>query len=169
MTDERPEIDQEVYDDLLRELTQQLQTANTEIEAHDLPAIFAELPVVPAHLLGHTPLGEMRRAEFNHAPVGNGPFRFVSRVPGQRWTFERNPAFPEALGGPPRIRRLVIAVVDESGVLKAFSRMDGAPMLSVRLTAATGEPSGRAKSWPVWKSVPPRVGETRQPKLDVRA
>ena len=28
---------------------------------------------------------------------------------------------------------MVIAVVDESGVLKAFSRMDGAPMLSVDL------------------------------------
>jgi uncharacterized protein GlcG (DUF336 family) len=28
---------------------------------------------------------------------------------------------------------MVIAVVDESGVLKAFSRMDGAPLLSVQL------------------------------------
>src|SRR5689334_922558 len=28
---------------------------------------------------------------------------------------------------------MVIAVVDESGVLKAFSRMDGAPMLSVQI------------------------------------
>ncbi|HXQ46760.1 MAG TPA: heme-binding protein [Caulobacteraceae bacterium] len=28
---------------------------------------------------------------------------------------------------------MVIAVVDESGVLKAFSRMDGAPLLSVEL------------------------------------
>ena len=80
----------------------------------ELPAIIAELPIVPAHLLGRVPLAEMRRAEFNFAPVGNGPFRFVSRVPGQAWTFERNTSFPEAMGGPPKIRRLVIAVVDEA-------------------------------------------------------
>lgn len=80
----------------------------------ELPAILAELPIVPAHLLLTTPLTEMRRAEFNFRPVGNGPFRFVSRVPGQRWTFERNAAFPPSMGGPPRIRQLVIAVVDEA-------------------------------------------------------
>lgn len=34
----------------------------------------------------------------------------------------------EAMGVP-----MVIAIVDESGVLKAFTRMDGAPMLSVDL------------------------------------
>ena len=80
----------------------------------ELPPIFAELPIVPAHLLERTPLAEMRRARFNLAPVGNGPFRFVSRATGQRWTFERNADFPESLGGPPKIRRLIVAVVDEA-------------------------------------------------------
>jgi peptide/nickel transport system substrate-binding protein len=56
----------------------------------------------------------MRRAGFNLTPVGNGPFHFVDRVPGQRWTFARNPDFPESMGGPPRIRELVVAVVDEA-------------------------------------------------------
>ena len=84
------------------------------VNQRELPAIFAELPIVPAHLLESTPLTEMRRAAFNFAPVGNGPFRFVNRVPGQRWTFERNAAFPEAMGGAPKIRQLVIAVVDEA-------------------------------------------------------
>ncbi len=36
MTDERPEIEEEFYQNLLRELSQQLQTANTEIEAHEI-------------------------------------------------------------------------------------------------------------------------------------
>jgi peptide/nickel transport system substrate-binding protein len=80
----------------------------------ELPAILAELPIVPAHLLADIPPGEMRRAEFNFRPVGNGPFRFVSRVPGQRWTFERNADFPRAMGGPPNVRQVVIAVVDEA-------------------------------------------------------
>ena len=83
-------------------------------QQREVPAILAELPIVPAHLLGQTLRAEMRRAPFNVQPVGNGPFRFVSRVPGQRWTFERNADFPYALGGPPNIRQLVIAVVDEA-------------------------------------------------------
>ena len=78
-----------------------------------LPSILAELPILPAHKLGDVAPSDMRRTEFNTNPVGNGPFRFVSRVPGQRWTFSRNEAFPAPMGGPPRIRELVIAVVDE--------------------------------------------------------
>src|SRR5205823_1770211 len=31
----------------------------------------------------------------------------------QRWTFARNADFPSEMGGPPRIRELVVAVVDE--------------------------------------------------------
>jgi peptide/nickel transport system substrate-binding protein len=79
----------------------------------DLPSLFAELPIVPAHLLATVEPSAMRRAMFNTTPVGNGPFRFVSRVAGQRWTFARNPDFPATMGGAPRIRELVIAVVDE--------------------------------------------------------
>lgn len=80
----------------------------------ELPAILAELPIVPAHLLADVPPAAMRRAAFNFRPVGNGPFRFVSRVPGQRWTFERNADFPMAMGGAPNVRQVVIAVVDEA-------------------------------------------------------
>jgi peptide/nickel transport system substrate-binding protein len=80
----------------------------------DVPAILAELPIVPAHRVASIPPAQLRQAPFSFAPVGNGPFRFVSRVPGQRWTFERNDAFPMDLGGPPHIRQLVIAVVDEA-------------------------------------------------------
>lgn len=79
----------------------------------NVPALFAELPIVPAHLLANVPRRDMRRAAFNLAPTGNGPFRFVSRTPGQRWIFERNDAFPAAMGGPPAIRQIVVAVVDE--------------------------------------------------------
>ncbi|HKG96081.1 MAG TPA: peptide ABC transporter substrate-binding protein, partial [Gemmatimonadaceae bacterium] len=77
------------------------------------PQVLCELPLLPAHLLGDVPRGDMRRAAFNLDPVGNGPFRFAGRRPGERWVFERNPGFPASLGGPPRIQRLVVAVVDE--------------------------------------------------------
>jgi len=83
------------------------------VRQRGIPQLFAELPIVPRHILARVPAAEMRRAAFNRNPVGNGPFRFVDRAPGQRWTFERNDRFPTALGGPPAIRRLVVAVVDE--------------------------------------------------------
>lgn len=79
----------------------------------DVPALFAELPIVPQHLLRDVPRREMRRASFSLSPTGNGPFRFVGRTPGQRWVFDRNDLFPQSMGGPPSIRQLVVAVVDE--------------------------------------------------------
>jgi peptide/nickel transport system substrate-binding protein len=77
------------------------------------PAVLCELPIAPAHLLDTVPHAALRRSAFGFSPVGNGPFVFVSRVAKQRWVFERNDAFPAELGGPPAIRRFVVAVVDE--------------------------------------------------------
>ncbi len=79
-----------------------------------LPALLAELPIVPEHILTHVPRSSMRGAPFDNAPIGNGPFRFVERRRGARWTFARNDAFPASLGGPPKLRGLVIAVIDEA-------------------------------------------------------
>lgn len=79
-----------------------------------LPLIFAELPIVPRHLLDSVPRARWRSHAFSTNPVGSGPFRFAGRVPGRRWEFVRNEAFPAALGGPPRLARLVVAVVDEA-------------------------------------------------------
>jgi peptide/nickel transport system substrate-binding protein len=78
------------------------------------PLVLCELPIGPVHLLGQIPRGALRQAAYGREPVGNGPFRFVSRTPGQRWVFERDSAFPAELGGPPVVRRLVVAVVDEA-------------------------------------------------------
>ena len=79
-----------------------------------LPAYLAELPLVPSHLLSRVERTNLRTAPYNDAPVGNGPFRFVSRQRGARWTFARNDAFPASLGGPPALAGFVIAVVDEA-------------------------------------------------------
>ncbi|HEY9016127.1 MAG TPA: ABC transporter substrate-binding protein, partial [Gemmatimonadales bacterium] len=45
--------------------------------------------------------------------VGNGPFRFVSHEANRRWVFAKNPDFPAQLGGPPRLQRFIVVVVDE--------------------------------------------------------
>jgi peptide/nickel transport system substrate-binding protein len=78
-----------------------------------VPDVLTDLAILPRHLLDTVPRGRLRQAFWNERPVGNGPFRFVAHEPNRRWVFQRNPDFPPSLGGPPRLERLVIAVVDE--------------------------------------------------------
>ena len=77
------------------------------------PDVLTDLAMLPAHLLDTVPRDRLRQAAWNEAPVGNGPFRFVAHEPNRRWVFAANPDFPAALGGPPRLQRLIIVVVDE--------------------------------------------------------
>lgn len=78
-----------------------------------IPDVFTDLAILPRHAFLGIPLARLRAAPWNHAPVGNGPFRFVSHQPNRKWVFQANSDFPAALGGPPRLSRFVIAVVDE--------------------------------------------------------
>ncbi len=78
-----------------------------------IPDVLTDLAILPSHLLDTIPVDRLRRADWQQHPIGNGPFRFVSHLPNRRWVFARNPDYPIELGGPPRLNRLVIAVVDE--------------------------------------------------------
>jgi peptide/nickel transport system substrate-binding protein len=77
------------------------------------PDVLTDLAVLPAHLLDSIPHAALRRASWNDRPVGNGPFRFVTHEPNRRWVFSADSAFPAELGGPPRLRRFIVVVVDE--------------------------------------------------------
>ncbi|HEV7365001.1 MAG TPA: ABC transporter substrate-binding protein [Gemmatimonadales bacterium] len=77
------------------------------------PDLLTDLAVLPAHLLDTVPHSKLRQAAWNNAPVGNGPFRFVSHDPNRRWVFAADSSFPQALGGPPRLQRFIVVVVDE--------------------------------------------------------
>jgi peptide/nickel transport system substrate-binding protein len=77
------------------------------------PDLLTDLAILPAHLLDAVPHARLRQAAWNTAPVGNGPFRFVSHEPNRRWVFTANPDFPAVLGGPPRLQRFIVVVVDE--------------------------------------------------------
>lgn len=73
---------------------------------------------VPEHVLRGVAPEALRTHPFgSRTPLGNGPFRFVSRVPGQSWTFAANPDFPAELGGRPYLDRLVYRVVPEPTTL----------------------------------------------------
>jgi peptide/nickel transport system substrate-binding protein len=77
------------------------------------PDVLTDLAILPSHLLDTVPRERLRQAGWNEHPVGNGPFRFVAHEPNRRWVFAANPDFPAELGGPPRLARFIVVVVDE--------------------------------------------------------
>lgn len=132
------------------------------------PPVLCELPVLPAHRLANVPRDRMRQVAFSTAPVGNGPFRFVSRVPGQRWVFERNESFPRALGGPPSVRRLVVAVVDEAATKFAglvSGELDVAGISPASAPLVARDPTLRVIEYPVL-SATALVFNTTTPPFD---
>ncbi len=66
-------------------------------------AVF-HMRVLPRHLLADLPAKDWATAPFGRAPVGNGPYRFVSWTPGQRLELVADSTF---FLGRPHIRRLV--------------------------------------------------------------
>jgi peptide/nickel transport system substrate-binding protein len=77
------------------------------------PDVLTDLAILPAHLLDTVRHARLRQAAWNVSPVGNGPFRFVAHEPNRRWVFTADSDFPAVLGGPPRLQRLIVVVVDE--------------------------------------------------------
>lgn len=104
---------------------------------------WAVTAIIPEHILGDVPPAELADHPFGTVnPVGSGPFRFVERVPGDRWVFEANPDFPEALGGRPYADRLVYRQIPEDAVADAALRtgeidliVDANPASAQRLSA----------------------------------
>jgi peptide/nickel transport system substrate-binding protein len=134
------------------------------------PVILAELPLVPRHILARVPRQEWRSHQFAVRPVGNGPFRFVAREAGRRWIFERNDAFPEALGRA-RLRRFIIAVVDEpatkfAGLVSGDLDVAGIAPAMASLVART--PGLKVVSYPVLFATALIFNCTRPPFDDVR-
>ena len=135
------------------------------------PDILAELPIVPRHLLETVPRGDLRRASFSTSPTGNGPFRFVSRVPGQQWVFARDTAFPSSMGGPPRLERLVVAVVDEATTKFAglvSGDLDVAGISPAMAALVERDPALRLERYPVLFANALVLNAARPPFDDVR-
>jgi len=77
------------------------------------PDVLTDLAILPAHLLASVPPAQLRQANWNKVPVGNGPFRFAAHEANRRWVFTANRSFPVALGGPPLLDRFIVVVVNE--------------------------------------------------------
>ncbi|MBA2669926.1 MAG: hypothetical protein H0U67_06105 [Gemmatimonadetes bacterium] len=133
-----------------------LHTVSFRLRPHsDFLDGWTQMAIMPRHVLGDVPPEQLAQHAFGSAsPVGNGPFRFVRRVPGSEWVFEANPEFPEGLGGRPFLDRLVFRAVPEqttlltelvSGGVDVYLRvradqiaqLEGSP--SVRLASSPGQ------------------------------
>lgn len=142
-----------------------------DVPQPSFPLVLCELPILPEHLLRDIPRSAMRRADFNLQPTGNGPFRFVERVAGQRWVFERNDDFPVSLGGPPLIDQLVIAVVDEATTKfagLASGDLDFAGISPSMAFLADRDPTIRVLDYPVLFATGLVLNVHRPPFDDVR-
>jgi peptide/nickel transport system substrate-binding protein len=72
---------------------------------------------MPKHLLADVPPAELRNAPFNRNPVGSGPFRLAEWRANERVVLERNPDFPEGLGGPSAAQRVIVRIVPEASTM----------------------------------------------------
>lgn len=107
---------------------------------------WAVTAILPEHILGDVPADQLATHPFGtSSPIGSGPFRFVERVPGDRWVFEANPDFPEELGGRPYADRLVYRQITEDAAAEAALRtgeidmiVDADPASARRLAEDSG-------------------------------
>lgn len=91
---------------------------------------WTRLAILPEHILGDVPPEELAAHPFGLDPVGNGPFRFVERVPGDRWVFEANPDFPAELGGRPYVDRYVYRVMADDAAQASALRAGEVDLLT---------------------------------------
>jgi peptide/nickel transport system substrate-binding protein len=116
------------------------------------PDVLTDLAIAPAHLLDSVPRDRLRQAGWNEHPVGNGPFRFVVHEPNRRWVFAANPDFPAALGGPPRLRRFIVVVVDEPATKLAAltaGELDFAGIQPAHAAFVARDPDLAVRSYPL--------------------
>jgi peptide/nickel transport system substrate-binding protein len=66
------------------------------------------IPPLPSHLLSAVNPDSLRASAFMSAPVGNGPYRFVRREPGQRIELE---AVPDFFLGKPKVTRVIFQAI----------------------------------------------------------
>jgi len=138
----------------------------------DLPDVFTDLAILPAHLLDSVPHARLRNASWNVHPVGNGPFRFVAHEPNRRWVFARSADFPPDMGGPPHVDRLIVVIVDEPMVkLSALvaGELDFAGISPQHAAFVRRQPRARDSRVSADFSLWPRLQHARPPFDDLRA
>lgn len=130
------------------------------------------LTIMPEHLLSGVPHEEIAAHPFGaRCAVGNGPFVFREHRPQDRWVFDANPAFPQALGGRPLLDRIVHRVIpDQTTLLTELLTggvdvlIDAQPDQVERITGAGLQVlryPDRRSVYVVWNSRRPQLADPR--------
>jgi len=123
----------------------------------DVLETWRSVAIIPEHLLGDVPTADLATHPFSATcPVGNGPFRFLSRAPGESWTFEANPAFPEDLGGRPYLDRYVYRYVPDNTTLLA-ELLTGGVDVYVQMLPNQAETARENSNLEVWSLKYPAI------------
>jgi peptide/nickel transport system substrate-binding protein len=136
------------------------------------PDVLTDLAIAPAHLLDSVPRDRLRQASWNEHPVGNGPFRFVAHEPNRRWVFAANPDFPAVLGGPPKLERLIVVVVDEPATKLAAltaGELDFAGIQPAHASFVARDPELAVLSYPLLFTYVIALNTRRPPFTDLAA
>ena len=136
------------------------------------PDVLTDLAIAPAHLLDSVPRDRLRQASWNEHPVGNGPFRFVAHEPNRRWVFTANRDFPAALGGPPKLERFIVVVVDEPATKLAAltaGELDFAGIQPAHATFVARDPDLALLSYPLLFTYVIALNTRRAPFNDLSA
>jgi peptide/nickel transport system substrate-binding protein len=103
------------------------------------PALSAwETPILPRHLYENE---DFLTSRFNRAPIGSGPFRFVSWEPGRRIVLASNPDY---WGGRPYLDGLELQIIptQETTLMALLAgEIDYAPLTPVQWDAYTKDPA----------------------------
>ncbi|CAN5347417.1 peptide-binding protein [soil metagenome] len=120
---------------------------------------------LPEHILGDVPLAEMENHSIARAPVGNGPFRFVSWTPGQEVVLEANPDF---FRGRPHLNRISFQIIPEpttlatqiqSGTIDLWPRFSHSfyPQLEATPDLTVHSYQGRSYTYLAWNTQEPML------------
>ena len=110
-------VNREPYDEMLRVETPDKYTVKIVLRRTWAPAIdgFSDRidgAIVPAHLLRK--LGDLNHADFNAAPIGSGPYKFVAWHHGSDMTLDADPAFYR---GAPKIPHIVVRFLENDNTM----------------------------------------------------
>jgi peptide/nickel transport system substrate-binding protein len=133
------------------------------------PDVLTDLSILPAHKFEGMEGAAIRDAEFNRAPMGNGPFEFVEYRPNQRWVFRRHEGFPKDLGVP-GIERFVVVVVDEPATKLAgltSGELDFAGISPLHVPFVRKNPRLRVIDYPIFLSYAVVFNDRRAPFDDI--
>lgn len=73
--------------------------------------------IIPKHIFESKDPDEINNPKAWEAPIGSGPYKFASKIEGERMEFEANPDYHL---GAPKINKMVLRVVPANGLLSAL-------------------------------------------------